>query len=101
MADIVLNEKQFELLEKLIKESTFNEGEETDNEDGFSSVASDKGEKALLRLKDGLDSYYTALQMGTLQSEPFGRIYKELAEPLYKALSQYFYNSRLYKSTHS
>lgn len=95
MADIILNEKQFELLEKLIRE-----GEETDNLDGNSYVQSDKAEKVLLKIKDGLDTYYTALRLGTLSQKPFGELYKMYVDPLYKALSKYFYDSRLYKATH-
>ena len=100
MADIILNEAQFDILKKLMTESVITEGEETDNIEGYSDVVSDKGEKALMQIKDGLDTYYTALQLGSLSKEPFERIYKMYAEPLYKALSKYFYNSRLYKSTH-
>ena len=96
MADIVLNEEQFELLKKLM----INEGEETDNIEGYSDTVSDKGEVALMKVKDGLDTFYTALQLGQLNGNPFGEIYKTYAEPLYKALSKYFYNSRLYTSTH-
>jgi hypothetical protein len=96
MADIVLNEEQFELLKKLM----IKEGEETDNVEGYSDTVSDKGEAALMKVKDGLDTFYTALQLGQLNENPFGEIYKTYAEPLYQVLSKYLYNSRLYRSTH-
>ena len=97
MADIILNENQFKLLEQLI----IREGEETDNTEGYSDVVSEEGEKVLLKLKNGLDVFYTGLRTGALQQNPFGEIYKTYAEPLYKALSKYFYHSRLYQNSHS
>ena len=101
MADIVLNEAQFELLEKLMKESVEFEGEETDNIEGNSETLSDNAEKALIKIKNGLDVFYTALKLGTLSEEPFGTLYKTYAEPLQKELSRYYYHTRLYKNTHT
>ena len=97
MAQIQINEKQYELLKSIMLKE----------EEGQMSP---KGEEALMALKFGLDKFSTAIKLGFFEigeheidepvDNPYLDVWKTYLEPAYKILSKDMYHSKLYQDTH-